>query len=83
MLSFFLDEVSISDAFSGNTLIGEESVEMDPEKIPSAILDSHMDIRIIQTFFDGDGWVVLEAVYAARKNLPWTCHTCAQSLPRW
>ena len=80
ILSFFVDENTISNAFNTQTLIGEELVEVVPENIPSAILDKHVDINTIQKFFTIDGWIALEAVYNARKNQPWGCHKCEEDL---
>ena len=58
---------------------GQESVEIIPENIPSATLDSHIDI-IIRKFFDGDGWMALTVTMEERRQLPWFCHSCQQSL---
>ena len=80
LLLFFTDEEAISNAFTSKTLIEEESVEVPPENVPSAVLDSHVDIRIIQKFFSVDEWTALESVYNARKNLPWTCQKCMNCL---
>ena len=80
ILSFFVDEDIIQRVYSQATLIGEESIVMIPNEIPSAALDSHIDIRIIQKFFQADGWAALELVYNARKQLPWTCRKCCNEL---
>ena len=80
ILSFFVDEDIIQRAYSQATLIGEESIVMIPNEIPSAALDSHIDIWIIQKFFHADGWAALELVYNARKQLPWTCRKCCNEL---
>ena len=61
-------------------LLGEESVECVPEKIPSSALDDNVDINMIQKFFDVDGWLAVSAVYEARKQLPWKCQQCNTNL---
>ena len=50
-------------------LLGEECVKMIPEHIPSACLDSHVDIIIIRKYFDENGWAALLSVFEENKCL--------------
>ena len=61
-------------------LLGQESVETIPENIPSASLDPHVDINIVRKYFDGDGWACLTATMKERRELPWFCHSCQETL---
>ena len=38
-------------------LIKEESVEVQPENLPDAILDDHVDIHLIRKYFTNDAWL--------------------------
>ena len=50
MLRWFVDEELSSAVLSMNCkqLIEEESVEVQPENLPDAILDDHVDVHLIQ-----------------------------------
>ena len=81
ILGFFVEEKDIEEVFRvSGMLLGQESVETIPENIPSAALDSHVDVNIIRKFFDGDGWMALTAAMEERRQLPWFCHSCQDTL---
>ena len=57
-------------------LLGEESVECLPKKLPSALLDENLDINIIRKYFDSDGWTAVTRAHETRKQQSWTCQVC-------
>ena len=75
ILGFFVEEKDIEEVFRvSGMLLGQKSVETIPENIPSAALDSHIDVNIIRKFSDRDGWMALTATMEERRQLPWFCH---------
>ena len=81
LLTFFVTDEDVNSAMKhSGMLLGEECVEMIPEHIPSACLDSHVDINIIRKYFDENGWAALVSVFGERKQMPWYCYTCQEVL---
>ena len=64
------------DGHTEGILLGEESVECLPEKLPSALLDENLDINIIRKYFDSDGWTAVTREHETRKQQSWTCQVC-------
>ena len=62
-------------------LIGEDDVECQPDKIPSAIIDENVDIYQVRKYFSQDAWCLLEHVVSQKaKNMTWMCTVCYHDL---
>ena len=61
--------------------IDEESVEMRPESIPSAILDENVVLKSVRKYFTIDAWqAVLHVTKAKTENHLWLCGICQNEI---
>ena len=53
MLRWFVEENIMEKAIKslGKYFIEEEDVETKPERVPTAVLDEHVDVHLIRKFF--------------------------------
>lgn len=67
MLQWFV-EVDVAEKAISGYKIGEEEIEVAPEKVSSVVLDDRIEIDEIRNNFTDDGWATLTATITQKRN---------------
>ena len=80
ILGWLVDKEDVESAMQG-TLIDEDKIECIPGKVSDAVLDSNVDVNMIQKFCTSDAWLAVQHVIENKLKLNmWTCGVCQNSL---
>lgn len=77
----WLVDAHVADAAISGVLIGEEEVEVRPDRVPSSCLDENVCMESCRKYFTKDAWIAVENVVCAiRSNPVWNCITCNKQI---
>ena len=79
LLGLFVDSDSVEKALAG-LMLGEETVEVNPENIPGYLRDNNMDINLICQLSTPDGFRAIENVCKVKVEQVWKYERCQSEL---
>ena len=83
MVEWFVDKVIVASAVEDRRLIGEDQVEVRPEKISDGVLDENVDIHLIRKFFTNDAWMLIKEIVEQKKlKTVYVCKNCYHDLSK-